>query len=254
MRTIGLILVTLVISAGCSVNRIGRIRDYVPQNNIESGSLSDNLEKLNLTNESFLIQKAEIEINSEEGENKFLASIKFQNPDKYSISIRSKSGIEAARIFLTADTIIVNDRINRKQYCASPQYLKSKYGIATSFIPILLGDYIKGVSVTDTTKGCIDGKMNIDCVLNGMKINYIIDCAIAKPVLVNSENSLNENGITIHYSKFFVENNKVVPGNIEIRDSERKTIIKVKIEKMEAPWDGNIEFVSGNKYEIIQLK
>ena len=40
-----------------------------------------------------------------------MATIKYELPDKYLISIRSKAGIEAARIFITKDTVLINDRI-----------------------------------------------------------------------------------------------------------------------------------------------
>ena len=109
----------------------------------------ERIENQNLTKRNFFIQKAEIEILSEEENQKLIASIKFIYPDQYLISLKSKTGIEAARIFITDDTVLINDRINRKLYFGKPAQLKNKYGISPAVLPVVLGDFIKGNSKLD---------------------------------------------------------------------------------------------------------
>ena len=58
-------------------------------------------------------------------------------PDKFLISIKSHTGIEVARIFLTGDSIMINDRINKKLYYGSTSYLKNKYGLTTAVFPVI---------------------------------------------------------------------------------------------------------------------
>ena len=68
--------------------------------------------------------------------------LKFEYPDKYLISIKSRTGIEGARIYISEDTILFNDRINKKMYYGSSLYLKRKYGLTTNFLPLIFGDIV----------------------------------------------------------------------------------------------------------------
>lgn len=252
MWKISFILFLLIVSSGCSVIRLGGNRNYGLSNEIISGKLFESIKKQNITINNFFIQKAEIQIFSQEGTQKVLGSIKFERPDKYLISIKSRAGIEAARIFISDDTILINDRINRKQYYGSTQYLKSKYGITTSVLPIIFGDYITD-NFSDNKAVCSDGKLNIIGTVDGMKIKYVIDCKKGKIILAIPENRLNEEGIEIQYSDFFKNGNVLSPGKIEIKDFQRETTVGIKIQKRESQWNGKIEFVPGNRYELIRL-
>lgn len=253
MRKINFILFLVILSTGCSVIRIGGNRNYELSNEIIAERLLENIKKQNITTNNFFIQKAEIEISSQEGTEKVLGSIKFKRPDKYLISIKSRAGIEGARIFISDDTILINDRINKKQYYGSPQYLKRKYGITASVLPVILGDYITDNFSDNSQAKCSDGKLDIDCIVGGIKIKYVIDCKKGKTILAIPENSLNNGGIEIQYSDFLKSGDIIIAGKIEIKDFQGMTTIKIKIQKIESPWNGNIEFIPGNKYEILQL-
>ena len=89
-----------------------------------SSNVFESTKNQNITNNGFFIQKAEIEIVTGEGKEKYLASIKFEKPDKYLISVKSRTGIEGARIYISNDSILVNDRINKKLYSGNTFYLK----------------------------------------------------------------------------------------------------------------------------------
>lgn len=235
------------------MTRIEGTKNSKPLNEIASYKLFESIRKQNITNNSFFIQKAEIEISGREGNEKFLASIKFKNPDKYLISLKGKTGIEAARIFLSDDTLLVNDRINRKQYCGTPEYLKIKYGITASVLPVIFGDYIDDNMINKSNAECSNGKLDIDCIINGIKIKYVIDCIKGKCISEIIENGLNSKRMEIQFTDFFKKEKNLIPGKIEILDLQRETTIKIRIKKVVSPWEGNIEFIPGNKYEIIQL-
>jgi Domain of unknown function (DUF4292) len=252
LRKINFILFLLILSTGCSVIRNGRNRNYGLSDAIVSEKLFESIRKQNITSNSFFIQKAEFLISSKEGAEKLLGSIKFESPDKYLISIKSRTGIEAARIFISDDTILINDRINRKQYYGSTQYLKSKYGITTSVLPIIFGDYITD-NLSDNKAICSDGKLDIIGTVGGIKIKYVIDCKKGKIILAIPENRSNEEGIEIQYSDFFKNENVLSPGKIEIKDFQRETTVDIKIQKIESQWSGKIEFVPGKGYELIRL-
>ena len=252
MWKISFILFLLILSTGCSVIRSGRNRNYGISKEIISDKLFENIIKQNITLNNFFIQKSEIEISSQEGTQKVLGSVKFETPGKYLISIKSITGIEIARIFIYEDTIRINDRINRKQYSGSNQYLKSKYGITTSVLPVLFGDYITD-NLYDSKAICTEDKLDNITIIDGIKIKYIIDCKKGKIISAVSGKRVNEEKIEIQYGSFFRNGNGYIPGEIEINDFQKKIKIYIKIKRIEYGWSGKIEFIQGNKDELIQL-
>ena len=68
-------------------------------------NLYESIINQNLTVRSFFIERAEFKIISNDGEKSGIGTIKFLMPDRFLISIKSKTGIEVARIFLTGDSI-----------------------------------------------------------------------------------------------------------------------------------------------------
>ena len=239
--------------SGCSPGRIGR--NINVETFIESPGeiFTETVKKQNLTESGFFIQKAEIEVVGSEGTNKFIASIKFKYPDSYLISIRNRTGIEAARIFINSDTILVNDRINRKQFCASTNYLKKKYGLSTAVLPVILGDFIGDMSANIGSGKCKNGEVDIDCLVDGIKMRYLIDCNKYKTVKTIKEGDVGDTGLEINYRDFSKYGRRFIPGRIEVNDLMNESRIIVFIKKLSLPWDGALEFIPGNKYEIIQL-
>ncbi len=210
-------------------------------------------ENLNLTKKNFFIRKAEIKVISEDGSDSFLASLKFEQPDRFLLSLRSKTGIEAARIFLSGDTVLINDRINRILYHGSPMALKRKYGISASLLPVVLGDFLMNKVADPGSVTCINGKQDIVSIIDGVRVLYTIDCKLMKTILAVPDNSMNRAGLEISYHDFFSEAHVVIPGRIEVKDLQRKLSVEIKIVKFESPWIGNIEFIPGNNYEMQQL-
>lgn len=243
----------MILSMGCSVVRIGGNRINNLSDNTVPDKLIESINNQNITNNNFFIQKAELEFTTQDGTEKLLATIKFINPDQYLISIRSRAGIEIARIYFSGDTILINDRINRKQYFGSSEYLTGKYGIPESVLPVILGDFIADNLSGNSTEKCLDGKLDINSIVNGIRIKYIIDCKKGKSILAITENSLNITKIEIRYSDFLKNRDVLYPGKIEIKDFQRNINIQIKIHRLESPWNGIIEFIPGNKYEKIQL-
>lgn len=252
MWKIRFILFLLIFSSACSVIKTGRNKNYGISKEIISDKLFESIKKQNITLNKFYIQKAEIEISSQEGTQKVLGSVKFEKPGKYLISIKSNTGIEIARIFISEDTILINDRINRKQYYGSTQFLKSKYGITASVLPVLFGDFIDD-NLYDNKSICTDDKLDRIGLIDGIKIKYIIDCKKEKIISAIPMKRMSEHNIEIKYSDFFKNGNIISPGEIEINDFLKKIKINIKIKRIESGWNGNVEFISGSRYELIPL-
>lgn len=253
MRKIIVILLFGIFSTGCSVTRSRSNRELEISKELFSENILKSVKNQNITNTSFFIQKAEIEVITENGKEKLVGSIKFEYPDKYLISIRSRTGIEGVRIYVSDDTILVNDRINKKIYSGSSVYLKRKYGLATSFLPLIFGDIVLEKNNMENREKCSGDKINTDCVVQGVRLNYDISCKKRKSIFVSQINSFSQHGIEIKYDNFINSGNILLPTTIELEEAQYNITIKINIVKMELPWSGNLEFVPGRNYEIIEL-
>lgn len=254
MRKIGSILFIFILLTGCSVLKKGNKSNAEISVDLEKNSLEDKLEKQNLTNRSFFIQKADIEVYTDNENQSFSASIRFVVPDTFLISLRSKSGIEAARIFISKDTLLINDRINRKLYYGKPEYLEGRYGFSASLLPVILGDFIKDNKEEIINTNCLEGKLDLEQFLNGLKIRYTVDCKRGKIILVTQEGSLRDIDNKVRYSNFIRHGDILIPAKIQINIAESMTNINIRFKKIESPWKGSIEFIPGNKYELIELR
>jgi hypothetical protein len=253
LRKIVIISFIVVLSAGCSVSRRQSRTKTSGNENPNVFNLYESIVNQNITARSFYIEKAEFRIRSEEGEKSGIGTVKFLMPDKFLITIKTKAGIEIARILLTGDTIMANDRFNKRLYYGSTSYLKEKYGLTTSLLPIVLGDYVNDEKLDSSRIECVDGKVNIDGIVRNVRIKYQLDCHNGKSVLTQPKDLMDENVLRIKYSDFFKANNIYTPGEIEITEGQGKSIIEIRIQKIISPWEGSIEFIPGNKYEIIHL-
>jgi Domain of unknown function (DUF4292) len=238
---------------GCSVTRNIEKGALENSNKVLSLSIAESVKFQNLTDTSFFIQKAEIEVINQDGKEKFISTIKYEKPDKYLISIKSRTGIEGARIFISKDSILINDRINKKIYFANSFYLKRKYGLPLSCFPLIFGDIVLEKNCDTGQIRCSEDKMNIDCLVNGLRLRYDIDCKKRKVILVNQMDNFVQDGIKIRYESFFKLGNMFFPGIVELEDTQYNTTIKIKFSKIEFPWNGNVKFVPGKGYELIEL-
>jgi len=216
------------------------------------GSVARKTKNLNITNQCFLIAKAEIILSEGNQKESFIASVKFSFPDKYLISLRSKSGIEGARIYLTGDTLLINDRINRKLYYGEPDYIRKKFGISASALPLIFGDMIFKDSGDSENLKCIDGYLNFNKAFMGLRYETSIDCKKSKMISCIQQNDKEGEQVIMRYSKYMEKGNCLFPSFINI--FYREMNVSIKIRKVEIPWEGNLEFIAGNKYELIYLK
>ena len=116
MRKVVFIFVVVVLSIGCSVSR-KQVRETIKTGEITGEvELLEDIINQNLIERSFFIEKAEFRIRTEEGEKSGVGTVKFLMPDKFLISIKSRTGIEIARIFINGDSIMANDRFNKRLY------------------------------------------------------------------------------------------------------------------------------------------
>ena len=254
MRKVICILLLGLIAGGCSVFRHNGSTGAEITGKINSGNVLEDIENQNLTQNGFFIQKAEIEFNTSDATDKFIASIKFEKPDRYLISLKSRTGIEGARIFISGDSIRMNDRINKKLYSGTSIYLEKKYGFSQSFLPLIFGDLILEKRCKTGLEKCIEDKLTLDCQIKGVPLSYVVDCKRLKVIMVDQVKSVNNDGMKISYAKYFNPGNILIPRIIEFSEINYDIRIKIKVLKIQSSWNGHISFIPGKDYELIELK
>jgi hypothetical protein len=242
----------LVLFCSCSVSKRRNNDKLINQDIDLSANTIEKFRGFNISNESFFISKAEVIVISEEEKQTYLASVKYIFPDRYLISLRSKSGVEGARVYLTGDTILINDRINRKLFYGDPDYIRKKFGIAPDFLPLFLGDFIfNSIGDQDKVK-CIDGFMKFSTASSGFKFDALVDCNKLKLITCVQKNDKEEEVVRIKYSKYNEIGDYIIPSKIELEFDKIKVFIAIR--KVQLAWDGNFNFIPGSKYEVIPLK
>jgi len=254
LRKIVFILTIVGLISGCATKKRSARTSDAAIGISSRDSLYESIQNQNLTGRSFFIERAEFKIRTGEGEKSGIGTIKFVKPDNFLISIKSFAGIEIARIFLTGDSVFINDRFNKRLYYGSTSYLKSKYGITTKLLPVLLGDYVNDKKIERNEIRCDNGKLYILGIINDIGVKYFIDCGLGKSIMTVPEVGNDENSIEIKYTGFIRPDGINTPGKIEIIEKKSNTTIQIDIQKMISPWSGTIDFIPGKQYDKIHLQ
>jgi hypothetical protein len=253
LRKIAIILFLGIVASGCSVTRKSGSKHAAFPELIETKNDLENVTKQNITSAGFFIQKAEIELSNQNGKQKFIATVKFAYPDKYLISLKSRTGIEGVRIYISKDSLIGNDRINKKMYFVSVFYLKQKFGLTQSLLPLIFGDLIKGEKQQEPEEKCVGGSLEFKTLFKGVNLSYNIDCWKSKTSIVDVSNFYLEQSVKLRSIGYMNTGVITIPKVIEIEDLSQYSKIRIKFVKIEYPWNGNVKFIPGRGYEIIEL-
>jgi hypothetical protein len=239
--------------SGCSVLKKHERRTSKGETNGRS-ILLEELVRNNLTAGDFTISKMDVLINSGNLREKFSATLKFQYPDKYLVSIRSIGNIEVARFFLTPDTVLINDRINRVVYYGDPDKFSRKFGLDYNLLPVIFGDYVNDNQISVNKANCTNGSADVDGYIRGMKLFYKVDCRNSKISEAEQEGNVGIILNEINYSDFITVNDIRVPSLIIMHNIKSDNSLEIHISKIDRSIDSPVEFVPGNRYKKIELK
>jgi len=247
------ILAFVFLATGCAVVKED-INKMISGRGSESNlSLEEKVMLNNITNNGFFITKASINIEKEGVTINTVANIKFNGPQKYLISIRSFGGIEAARIFMTDDTLLINDRINKKLLYGKPEYLKRAYGIDPIIIPVIFGDFCSNRDKYFKSGDCINGKAQRTEILDKYRAIYTIDCAKEKIVSTAIESDGRSDIYNLSFYDFTSSGGIIFPRNINLEKGVEDIKITIEIKEIEYPWKGEFDFIPGIRYEKVKL-
>jgi hypothetical protein len=241
-----------MVIAGCSASRQIAGKNSVSGTGNAIETINRALSK-NLTNTGFFIQKGKISTNSEGGRITLFFNMKFKKPDTYLISIRSRTGLEAFRIFLNSDTVLINDRLNQTVLIGEPLDFVQIAGIPFELLRVSMGDLFINRPEIRNNEGCINNEIKIDDYFMGLIIKSTVNCNISKTEKVMLTSGTPEEFINISYSKYRI-NDYNNPGKIIINDFSRKIKISIAVEKFIVPWLGEINFIPGSGYAVKRLK
>jgi hypothetical protein len=211
------------------------------------------LKQFNVSDSSFFIEKADMILRFNDKTTRFIFSVKHEKPDRYLLSLKSSSGLEGARVYLTRDTLLINDRLNRKLLSGKAKDIERTLGIPYDFINLIFGDIITIYDTADIAIERSADKVVISQPLKSMTLTTIIDFDILKPesaVFLNSEKS---EVITLKYSKH-LKTDKRLPGVVEVKDSVRNLTAKIRFYRIQIPWYGKIEFIPGKGYTKEEIR
>jgi hypothetical protein len=251
LQKITIILCMVVyISGGCSVFNQSKKTDTGLYEKDGIKNILEDVEFNNITTNSFFIQKAEVIISEGEEKHTIITSVKYNKPDKYLFSIKAITGIEIARIYMSKDTILINDRINRMLLFGDPEDAEKKFGISILFLKMIFGDLFIDNIESDNGINCKNGKADINTIYKGKKIFIVIDCKRNKTIYASIVGNSQSDKIEMWYKGFVHAGNKYITERIDIEDAKGERKIRIMIKRIEIPWSGNLEFIPGKEYEV----
>ena len=248
-----IILLTAIVISGCTSVRKAAITTPAPVKE-SSMTLTDRLIASNLTAGDFDIVKADVEVFNNGENRKLISTVKYRKPGNYLVSVKHRTGVEAARIYITKDTVLINDRIYKTLYIGSNEYLLNKYGIETDVIPLIFGDYLEGLDDAVTLKDCKNGISEIQGYLDKKEIWYYMDCNRAKLSAVSVSDKAGTSGVNLNFSEFKKTGNKIYPSEIVFEDVTGRNKIIINIESIIYKDSERIEFIPGRNYKKVILK
>jgi hypothetical protein len=215
----------------------------------------DKLVKNNVSNNSFIINRVDIQINRNGEKQSLISTVRYNSEqERILIVLRTIAGIEVARFYTGKDTVIFADRFNQKVYYGKPDYFKEKFGIDVKQIFTLLGDYLVINDSELKDNDCVNGRKLIKISYKKELLSYIINCRLSKAEQIEINYANGANRILIDLGKFRTKGLYSFASEIKITGSEELGDLLIRMKAIDA-YDNAIQIpVVRNDYEEIPLK
>ena len=245
-----LILILLVLLTGCSALKTGKTKtEHISSRFFDFRKIMAQ----NLTVNDFNIRKAEVQIAIGDEKQILLASVKYKTPGYWLISLKNNIGIEITRAYITTDTLLINDRLEKKMFYGKTNAIEKRYGIPFIAIPVIFGDFVEENPESIDSIKCVGAKDTLNIKFDKFEIEYFISCRDNKIINANLRNPGNK-VIQIAYSKISLFDNKKYPSRIKIIDTTDRCIIEIRIRNIDFNNIERLDFIPGRGYENILLK
>lgn len=254
MRQVIIFILFTILLAACSVTGKRRAAPVSEDALVRAEDFYNELRQDNLSSSGFYISRADIDLNTPAIDIKLIATVKYLFPDSLFISLRTRTGIEAGRVLLTDDTVLVNDRINRLIYYGEPGDLEKKYQIPASAVFAMFGDFIGQPQTYEKSVRCVDGTHLCVTRIGGYTLKYEIDCYNGKPFKAFISGITQANGIQADFGEFIRSGNKRIPGSIKVMTGDNKVNFTMGIRNIQTGWTGEIDFIPGRNYRKVRIR
>ena len=242
-------LFLVIILGGCAPVKV--LTDS--ESDLKEKNIRQVIEGNNISSAGFAVPKAEIVFLMDGSEQKLLSNIKFDGKGNFLISLRSSSGFEALRILITNDSIKANDRINRKFYTGSDDYILWKYGIRKEMLILFFGDLLIAQN-NNYISECINGEATITGAYKNFSLKYTASCNNGKVTESFITDARGKASLTGRYSKFRQSESFKFPqiGHLIIQPEGIE--IKFRIKNVEEYSGEELNLVRGRDYDKIILR
>ena len=217
-------------------------------------SLEEILEKNNIAGKGLIISKARIKYSDDATEASFTAVIRINKKGEILASLKSFAGIEVARVIFTEDTFYLFDRIHRTVSFSSFEDVGKRYGLKKEWMMMLLGDTPGILTEKGNKIKCRDGVGARERTIGGFRIGEEFDCNAGKATDVSMMEASGRLLSTLRFSEFIKISEIVIPSLVVIDSRTNLFHVEMSIEKVETGWDGEIDFVRPNGYELIKIR
>jgi hypothetical protein len=251
MQKIILFFVLVFFVSSCSVFRKTKITPEVAG---DIANIYERVKNENISEKNFNIRRVDIEFISGNNNEKLMANVKFRKPSEYLISIRTRTGIEGIRLFITGDTVIINDRINRKVLYGSMETVGSRYGISMDMIKMVSGDMLNGFYILGMDSDKKNNFLMFEGDLGGKKVSGRIDTGLGKIKEADIEGSGIFEEWHIEYDEFTEVDGIVIPQKVVIENEVRDIVVRMNIKNVEFDDTEIPEFIPGSRYERIMIR
>lgn len=245
-------LVAFFLSNGCIAKK-GLI-DSSKSSDVTDKAFLESVEAKNISNNSFYIRKALVTYKDSVNKQSFSVSIKHNENDQYLAIVRSIAGIEIYRLFLSEDTLLINDRLNRRLLIGSESHLTRKIGLSFDSLVLLFGDFFMTQGMESDESGCVSGVRKFKDYAGLIPLDVEVSCSLKK--VTYAQFALNKSNFSgeIKFNEFKQVKSLTYPRSVYFYSDNSGMEIEFQILGIESPWNETLEFIPGNNYVLQVLK
>jgi hypothetical protein len=245
------ICISLLIN-GCFVNKT--ITEKNTGTGLSDDEIVTSVAKKNISDSGFYIKKAVVDYSDATNNLKFLLSVKHNRNGEYLAIARAMAGLELFRIYITSDTILINDRLNQTLSVGNGRYLKENFSLDFNSLVYLFGDFYYTENLKSYSSGCLMGTKQFTDYIGNEKVDIKIDCNDGKVVYTKLIDELRNHSVSLTFFNFIKNGNMTYPEKTDMIFSENKIGLNIDIQSIDLDWNGEIDFVSGSDYKLELLK
>jgi len=207
----------------------------------------------NINENDYNVIKGSVSVRGSKKAGKYIFSLRHKAPDTYLLSIKNSLGIEGGRIFITQDTLLINDRINRKVLYGKPEMIEKLTGIPIFFKELILGDVVLIGELKEEQIEIDNNKVFINQMIGGFIGRSKINTNLNKITNARWSKGTGTNGIQISYSNFN-KAEKHLPRKIQIMSVKESSDLIIRVDKIDFGLIDSIWFIPGENYTYEEIK